>query len=61
MIRQIAITTRRNRQRDADTFERIGLPKIRLATRWEIAGFYKSERLTPFTSPERRSDDAAQT
>lgn len=45
MIRHIALTTRRNRERDLEAFRRIDLPKIRLPTRRSIADFYRAEAL----------------
>ena len=45
MIRHIAVTTRKNRRPYKEMFDRISLPKIRLATAREIARFYRSEGL----------------
>ena len=44
MIRHIAITTRANRKRYEEMFDRITLPKMRLATR-ELTHFYRSAGL----------------
>jgi adenylate kinase family enzyme len=46
MIRHIAVTERGNRARDAALFDRIALPKIRLATGAALAGFYRAEGLS---------------
>jgi adenylate kinase family enzyme len=45
MIRHIAVTTRRNRERNRKIFDHIELPKIRLKSAAEIARFYKAEGL----------------
>jgi len=45
MIRHIAVATRKNRRRYKEMFDRISLPKIRLATAREIARFCRSEGL----------------
>ena len=45
MIRHIAIVTRENRRRYKELFDRISLPKIRLATTRELEQFYRSEWL----------------
>ncbi len=45
MIRHIVLTTRRNRRRYAEMFDRIGRPKIKLATRRELSAFYELELL----------------
>ena len=42
MIRHIAITTRTNRKRYAEMFDRITLPKVKLATAQDLARFYDS-------------------
>jgi adenylate kinase family enzyme len=46
MIRHIVVTTRENRKRYAEMFDRITLSKVRLATSSELARFYQSERLS---------------
>lgn len=45
MIHHIAVTTRKNRARNTETFDRIELPKIRLASTDELARFYRAEGL----------------
>jgi adenylate kinase family enzyme len=45
MIRHIAVTTRENRKRYKEMFDRISVPTIRLSTPREIARFYRSEGL----------------
>jgi adenylate kinase family enzyme len=45
MIRHIAVATRRNRGQYKAMFERITLPKIRLATQRDITRFYRTEGL----------------
>jgi adenylate kinase family enzyme len=45
MIRHIATTTRANRKRYRDMFDRITLPKIMLATPRELTHFYRSAQL----------------
>ena len=45
MIRHIAITTPVNRRRYAALFEKIDLPKLKLATPRVLADFYRSEGL----------------
>lgn len=45
MIRHIAVTTRKNRQRNRATFDAIDLPKIRLASPEGLAHFYRTEGL----------------
>jgi adenylate kinase family enzyme len=45
MIHHIVVTTRKNRRRYKEMFDRIGVPKVRLSTAREIAGFYQSEGL----------------
>lgn len=46
MIHHIAVATRENRRRDRDMFDRLALPKIKLASSREIARFYRSEGLS---------------
>jgi adenylate kinase family enzyme len=46
MIRHIAVTTRINHARDAAQFERLTLPKIRLASTRDLALFYRAEGLS---------------
>lgn len=46
MIRHIAVTERGNRARDAALFDRVALPKIRLAAGAGLAGFYRAEGLS---------------
>lgn len=50
MVRHIAIAIPRNRRRDVETFEQIGLPKIRLSSAREIERFYRLEGLAPARS-----------
>ncbi len=45
MIRHIAVTTRKNRERNREMFDRINLPKIRLSSPSELARFYRTEGL----------------
>jgi adenylate kinase family enzyme len=45
MIHHIAVATRKNRRRDKELFDQIGLPKIRLSTARDIARFYRTEGL----------------
>lgn len=45
MIRHIVVTTPGNRRRYAALFEEIGLPKLRLSTRQDLAHFYRAEGL----------------
>jgi adenylate kinase family enzyme len=45
MIHHIVVTTRKNRRRYKEMFDRIGVPKVRLSTAREIARFYRSEGL----------------
>lgn len=46
MIHHIAVTTRRNRERDRLAFEGFDLPKIRLATPAALNEFYRANGLT---------------
>lgn len=55
MIHHIAVTTRRNRQRAVEMFDRIDLPKIRLSSAREIEGFYRTENLQRPSPVSRRS------
>ena len=45
MIHHIAVTTRRNRQRDSLAFDAVRLPKIRLETPASLAEFYRANGL----------------
>jgi adenylate kinase family enzyme len=45
MIRHIVVTTRGDRSRHAEMFQRIGIPKLHLASLREIAAFYRTEQL----------------
>ena len=45
MIRHIAVTTRANRRRYEEMFDRITLPKVKLATARELNHFYRSAGL----------------
>ncbi len=45
MIRHIAITTRANRKRYEEMFNRLTLPKVRLVTTRELTHFYRSAGL----------------
>ncbi|MNV68545.1 AAA family ATPase [Variovorax boronicumulans] len=45
MIHHIAVVTPPNRRRYVEIFERISLPKVRLATTGELNRFYRAERL----------------
>lgn len=45
MIRHIVVTTPCNRRRYATLFEEIGLPRLRLLTRQDLAHFYRTEGL----------------
>ena len=45
MIRYIAIATRTNRNRYGEMFDRITLPKVKLATTRELTRFYYSAGL----------------
>jgi adenylate kinase family enzyme len=48
MIRHIAITTPKNRERNRATFDAIDLPKIRLGSPEDLARFYRDEGLGPY-------------
>lgn len=45
MIRHIAVVTPRNRRRYAELYEKIRLPKVKLATTGELNRFYRTEQL----------------
>lgn len=45
MIHHILVATRRNRRRYQALFERISLPKVRLASTRELVRFYRAEGL----------------
>ena len=45
MLHHIAVVTPRNRKRYAAMFEASDLPKVRLATRAALQGFYRAEAL----------------
>ncbi|MBH1963411.1 MAG: AAA family ATPase [Comamonadaceae bacterium] len=45
MIRHIAVVTPRNRRRSAELYEKVRLPKVKLATTAELSRFYRTEQL----------------
>ncbi|MFF7399880.1 AAA family ATPase [Achromobacter sp. NPDC008082] len=45
MIHHITVVTPANRRRYAEMYERIALPKLKLATRAELRNFYRAEQL----------------
>jgi adenylate kinase family enzyme len=46
MIHHIAAITPANRRRYAEMYERISLPKVKLATMADLRGFYRTEQLS---------------
>jgi len=45
MIHHITVTTPANRRRYAELYERIALPKVKLATMADLRRFYRTEQL----------------